>query len=216
MAKLAYPISSTRRIERTRSTAGFTLVEILIGFALASFIMTGVMTTFLMMGRSGVLAQNYTELEVEARKALQTFSREARMANAITNITYVSGVGNTSITLAIPDTSWDRTVTAYSVTYTFDTDAKSFKRTGPPLTDPTGASTTTTLVTNVKQITGQDYIRFFRYDNVGYQGNYTTNFATSTDEIKQVELNFVAQRTSTTVATATDKVLSARFILRNK
>lgn len=175
------------------------------------------MTTFLMMGRTGVLAQNYTELETEARKALETFSREARMACDVT------AYGNSTVTLTIPDTTENRTGNAtgsYSVTYAFATDAStnamSFKRTGPPITNPSGASSTTRLVTYVQQIGTQPYIRYFRYDNTGYQNGYDSNLATSKTEIKQIELNFIAQRTSTTVATATDKVLSARFILRNK
>lgn len=210
MEKMASPISSTRRIERSRACRGFTLTEILIAFGLASILMTGVMTTFVMMGRTGYLAQNYTELEVEARKALELFSREARMANG------VSAYSTTSVTFTIPDTTWDRTATAYSVTYYFDLNEKKFIRRGPPVTDPTGASATTTLVTNVLQIGTTDYIRYFRYVTTGYSDGYQANLATTGTEIKQIELNFIAQRTRATLATATDKVLSARFILRNK
>lgn len=214
MHKTVSRISSTPST-RPADRRGFTLVEVLIGFALASIILTGVMTTFLMMTRTGVLAQNYTELEAEARKALETFSREARMAYD------VGSYSSTSVTLKIPDTTENRTgnVTtsgAYSVTYTFDRANSLFKRTGPPITNPSGTVSTTTLVTNVKQIGTQDYIRYFRYDNTGYQDGSAGQTATSTTEIKQIELNFIAQRSSTTVATATDKVLSARFILRNK
>lgn len=169
------------------------------------------MTTFLMMGRTGVLAQNYTELEVEARKALEMFSREARMAYG------VSSFGNASVTLQIPDTTENRTgnaTGAYSVTYAFA--GTSFTRTGPPITTPTGATSTSTLVSNVKQIGSTDFIRYFKYDNSGYQNGSQSNYATKVAEIKQIELNFIAQRSNNTVATSTDKVMSARFILRNK
>ncbi|WP_158277599.1 prepilin-type N-terminal cleavage/methylation domain-containing protein [Opitutus sp. ER46] len=210
---MASPTSSTRRADRRRDHRGFTLTEIIISAGLAAIILTGVMTTFVMMGRTGALAQNYTELEVEARKALELFSREARMARG------VSAYSATSVTLQIPDTSASRTGTgagAYSVTYTFDTNAQTFTRTGPPITAPSGASATTVLVKNVHQVGTTEYIRYFRYVGSGYQTGFTTNAATNNAEIKQVELTFVAQRSARTVATATDKVLSARFILRNK
>jgi Tfp pilus assembly protein PilW len=206
---MASPTFSTPPTERRRA-GGFTLVELLISFGLASVIMAGVMTTFVMMARTGVLAQNYSELEVEARKALELFSREARMANGIT------AYGANSVTFTIPDTTWNRTSNLYSVTYSFDTATKKFTRTGPPITDPTGAAATTTLVTNVLPIGSTDFIRYFRYVTSGYSTGFTSNYATSALEIKQIELNFIAQRTQTAVATATDKVLSARFILRNK
>ena len=203
-----------RARNRLASRRGFTLTELLIGFGISSFILTGVMTTFVMMGRTGVLAQNYTELEVEARKALELFSREVRQAYN------VSSYSSTSVTLRLPDTTSDRTGTgsgAYNVTYTFDTANKKFTRTGPPTSNPSGTSATTTLVTNVQQIGTTNYINYYRYvTNGGYQNGFQTNTARSATEIKQIELNFIAQRTANTVVSATDKVLSARFILRNK
>src|SRR3954467_9893705 len=119
MVKMDSPISSTPRIDRRR---GFTLVEVLISASLASILMAGVMSTFLMMGRSGMNLQNYTELEAQARKALELFSREVRLAYA------VSAYSTTSVTLSIPDTSATRTGAGYSVTYTFDTTSHRFTR----------------------------------------------------------------------------------------
>lgn len=211
---MASPTSSTPRTPRAedRARRGFTLVEVLISAALAAIILTGVMTTFVFMVRTGYLANNYTELEVEARKALELFSREARMANAVTSYT------STSVTFTIPDTTYDRTTTLYSVTYSFDTTAQTFSRTGPPVTNPTGTSATTVLVTNVQQInTSTPYIRYFKYvTSGGYTNGFTSNLAANSTEIKQVELNFIAQRKQSGAGIATDKVLSARFILRNK
>lgn len=213
MAKTASPISSTPRTERRRGRRGFTLTEVLISFGISSIILTGVMTTFVMMGRSGALAQNYTELEVEARKALELFSREARMSYIIT------AYDSNSVTFSIPDRTWDRKgggAGAYSATYQFDATSKVMTRTGPPIHDPSLPIEKTVLVKNVTSIGTTPFIRYFRYITTGYQTGFTSNFATSANEIKQVELNFIAQRNTRTVATATDKVMSARFILRNK
>lgn len=212
MAKMASPISSTRHTERRGGRRrGFTLVEVLISASLASALMAGVLSTFLMMGRSGMNMQNYTELEVQGRKALEMFSREVRLAYA------VSAFSSTSVTLAIPDSSTVRNQLSYFVTYAFNSGDKTFTRTGPPLTDPTGTAATTVLITNVNQISGVNPFNYYRFVTTGgYQNGFTSNTAVNVTEIKQIELNFVAQRSSQTVVTASDKVLSARFILRNK
>lgn len=216
MYKTASPTSSTRSTKTP--VRGFTLVEVLIAFALASILLTGIMTTFLMMGRTGQLAENYTELEVEARKALETFSRDAREANGVVDGTW----GNSTVTFAIPDSSINRTATSYYAKYTFDDVAKTFSRQVLD-TSMNTVGNATVLVTNVQHIyngsTPNPYFRYFKYigATTGYTSGYQGNYASYTDEVKQIELNFIAQRNaSTTVATATDKVLSARFILRNK
>lgn len=210
---MASPTSSIPRTPRAEPAArrgGFTLVEILIATVLAVMVLLGVMTTFVFMARTGYVAWNYTALEVEARKALELFSREARMANG------VSAYSSSSVTFTIPDSTYDRTATLYSVTYAFNTTNHTFTRTGPPINDPTGTVSTTTLATQVQQIGTTDFIRYFRYVTGGYQSGFTSNTAASPAEIKQVELNFVAQRVQTGAGASTDKVLSARFILRNK
>jgi Tfp pilus assembly protein PilW len=183
----------------------------MISAALASILLAGVLSTFVMMGRTGANMQNYTELEAQARKALELFSREVRLAYAVT------AYSSTSVTLSIPDTSSARNAFAYSVTYTFDSANKKFTRTGPPIDNPAGTSASTDLITNVQPITGVNPLNYYRFvTGGGYQNGFTSNTAANSTEIKQVELNFVAQRQSTTVAAATDKVLSARYILRNK
>jgi Tfp pilus assembly protein PilW len=179
---------------------------------LSTIILAAILSTFLMILRTGANASNYSELEIQARQALELFSREVRLANSVG-----SGYSATSVTLGIPDTSSSRTSVAYSVTYTFDTTNRQFTRTGPPPTNPSGASATTVLMTGVEQISGVNPFNYYRYVTTGgYVDGFRTNTASSATEIKQIEINFVAKRTNTTVATATNKVLSARFILRNK
>jgi type II secretory pathway pseudopilin PulG len=211
MDKTAYRTSSTRRTERAGSQ-GFTLVELMIAAGLTGFVLAGVLSAFLLIGRSSANASSYSELESEARRALEVFSREARMANSVG-----SGYSATSVTLGIPDTSTSRTAVAYTVTYTFDSTNKTFSRTGPPADNPTGATATTLLVSGVQQIPGTNPFNYYRYVTTGgYADGFSANTAANATEIKQIEINFVAQRTNVTVATATNKVLSARFILRNK
>ena len=221
MEKTASQISSTRRIER-RDRRAFTLVEVMIGASLSSVLMAGILSTFLLMGRTSANIVNYTDIEAKARAGLEQFSREARIAYG------VPSYSDTSVTLNIPDTSMSPTGTgtgAYTVTYTFDGTAKTLTRTGPPLTNPTGTVATTTLINGVGLIPGTSaFLNYYRYvkptsySNVGegYFTGFTANTAASAREIKQIEVSFVLQRKDQTVAAATNKVLSARFILRNK
>ena len=82
---------------------------------------------------------------------------------------------------------------------------------------PSGANVTTVLMSGVQQISGINPFNYYRYVTTGgYVDGFRNNTAANQAEIKQIEINFVAKRTNTTVATATNKVLSARFILRNK
>ncbi|MEO7597797.1 MAG: hypothetical protein ABIV50_02610 [Opitutus sp.] len=219
------------------STRGFTLVELLIAAGLSAFILVGVLSSFLMMGRISANIQNYTEIENNARKALEIMSREIRAAFTVTSYS------TTSFSISLPDSTGSTPSLAagtaplynqlagsgaYSVTYTYDATNKRITRTGPPVYDPTGTSTTTTFISNVQQITGlanNDVFNYYRYVNTGaalgqgYVNGYTGNTVTSpnpTTAIQQIEVKFLVNRQSTTVTKATNKVLSARFILRNK
>lgn len=202
---------------------GFTLIELLVSAGLSSFILVAVLTTALMLGRMGANVQNYTEIESKARRALEMFSREARLAYAMDNgtTTAVSPLSTTQIRFYIPDSnSTNRIGTgtgSYTVIYTFS--GSSLTRYGPPISDPSGTYATTTLLTNIQQISGSSYLNFYKYINSNYNYiilNPSTANATTYREAQQVEMNFVVTRTSTTVTKATNKVLSARFILRNK
>jgi prepilin-type N-terminal cleavage/methylation domain-containing protein len=211
MAKMVSPISSTPRTDPDRQQA-FTLTEVMISSVISSIILAAVLSTFLMIGRTSANASNYSDLEVQARTALEMFSREVRLANSVG-----SGYSATSVTLGIPDSSSSRTAVAYSVTYAFDSAHNTFTRTGPPINNPTGASATTVLVSGVQQIPNVNPFNYYHYVTTGYANMQNpAPIASNAIEIKQIEINFVATRQNVTVTAASNKVLSARFILRNK
>jgi Tfp pilus assembly protein PilW len=194
----------------------------LIGTTLTGFTLAGVLSTFLLMGRTGANIRNYTEIEAKARASLEIFGREVRMAHAVT------GNSSTSVTLSIPDTTSTRNGTgtdAYTVTYSLDTANKLLTRNGPPINEPAGTVATTTLITGVQEISGTEpFLRYYKYVNTpptalpgyGYTDGVGTNTAASVREIKQIEVSLLLQRKDVTVVAANNKVLSARFILRNK
>jgi Tfp pilus assembly protein PilW len=173
-----------------RIRAGFTLVEILIGATMSTMILAGVLSTFLFLGRSGVNVQNYNDMEAQARKALEYFAEDVRQASAI------AWSDSTTLTL---------TVNSASVVYTFSSSDKTFYR--------RDAAGTKALVTGVTQ---------FQFKGYTITGAEITDLSTTAARAsagkvtKQLQISLEAARASKTVVAATNTVLSARFILRNK
>src|SRR5689334_9141040 len=97
-------------------TAGFTVAELMVAVTIASFILAGVLSTFLMIVRSGMRSSNYSAMETETRRAFEQLGIDARMANEFS--ANFSGGEITSFVLTIPNT--DLTATT-QVTYGYDT-----------------------------------------------------------------------------------------------
>ena len=178
-------------MSRRQTSRGFTLMEVIIGGTLGSFVLLGVMTAFLMLGRSGANAANYSVMEAQSRRALEELSQDLRMSSGIT------WNSATSITLLVPD---NYTAFTNRVTYAYDSTAQTFYR--MPGASGSG-NPQTTLIRNVSTFA---YSRFDRLDN-------TTTSDTNT---KRVQLSMIVRTTTRTVATASNNILSASFILRNK
>ena len=182
-------LSPTRKGKR--HPAGFTLVEIMVGSTLASFILAGILSTFLFLGRSGANVQNYSDMEAEARKALEVFAEDVRQASAI------SWTSNVAITL---------TVNSASVAYYYDSATRSFYR--------RDATSTRTMVSGISA--GSFTFKAFNVAGTEMALATAANLATASVSTKQLQISLESTRTSRTVVAATNTVLSARFILRNK
>ena len=179
-----------------RRGAGFTLIEVLIGATLASFVLAGVISTFVFLGRSGLNIQNYNDMESQARKALEIFAEDVRQASSITweSATAVRLIVNTA-----------------TVTYSYDSTARAFVKNA-------GLSTQKALITGVTR---------FEFRGYSITGNTITDFSSAAAltvanrSTKQLQisleaaryLDFASQRRN---IAASNTVLSARFILRNK
>jgi Tfp pilus assembly protein PilW len=183
-------ITRSHNEQRRVAAAGFTLVEVLMGAALSGMILAGVLSTFLFLARSGMNVQNYNDMESQARKALEFFAEDVRQASSI------SWTSTTSLTL---------TVNTVPIVYTYDDTSKIFSR--------TIGSDTKSLLTGITS---------FQFKGYSITGTEITNFSTSAaltaagKITKQLQISLEAARSNKTVVTATNTVLSARFILRNK
>jgi len=176
---------------------GFTLVETMIATGLSSIVMSGVMSSFVLLGKNSFNAASYSIMESESRRALEKFTQDARMAD---NVTWNS---DSSVTLSLASPTG-----SYLVTYACDaaptgTTARTFSR-------KLGAASSTAvplvLVRNVSDFA------FRRYKIV----NGTDFTAVNNLETKQLQITLRTVRTGATTVDTTNSVLSARVVLRNK
>ena len=180
----------------TRARKAFTLAEVMIGATISAFVLTAMMTSFLMLGRSGTNLANYSMMETQARRALEDFSQDLRMAS---NVAWNS---STSITLTVPN---NYTSTSNLVTYAWDSSssgatAKSFYR----MPGNAAASNAKTVLAN--RVVSFEYLRYNRLDAA----------AANEAETKRIVLTMQMRSTGVTLADTTNNVISASFILRNK
>ncbi|MSU50889.1 MAG: hypothetical protein EXS37_17670 [Opitutus sp.] len=198
--------TSTIRIDRRLRTGGFSVTELIIGASLSTFVLAGVLSAYLMLGRSGMNAASYSMSEAEIRRGVEEFSQNVRMASGLTwnsprSITLTLVAPNAYSGLASPHTN--------KVTYGFDE---------PPLneTNPfyrlpgttASSSARTILVRNVSTLT------YYRYDRLDNKFNDDgVNHDASTKRI-QISLNVL--RKGKTLVDANTTVVMASNILRNK
>ncbi|HVZ66147.1 MAG TPA: hypothetical protein VG936_16385 [Lacunisphaera sp.] len=184
--------SPIRRPDRqSAGSRGFTLVEIMIGAGLAAFLLAAVLSTFLFMGRSGANLRNYSDMEAQARTALELFAEDSRQASSIT------WNSNSSVTLS---------VIGVSVTYAYDSSAGTFSR--------TASGSTRKLITGITS--GTFTFTAYNVNGTSLSLASASDCTASSASTKQIQISLQASRTNTTVVAATNTVLSARFILRNK
>ncbi|ACB73939.1 hypothetical protein Oter_0649 [Opitutus terrae PB90-1] len=161
----------------------------MIASVLGGLVLVAVLTAFLFLGRSGANIQNYNDMEAQARRALEMFAEDTRQASAVT---------------------W---TSADSVTLVVDTNTVTYAFSGGQLTRAVGGGTAKPIVTGITSFS------FLAYTITGAQiTDFSTAAAlvTAAKDTKQIQISLATSRTSATVATATNTVLSARFILRNK
>lgn len=192
--------TTTAPRRRPRAARGFTLTEVLVATGLSGIILVGVLGAVLMITRSGYLLHNYIDMERQARNALETFAVDARIAESVVWQRASDAAPLTGLTLVNPDGG--------SATYTYDPAAGTLVR-----STPAGAGKTL--------ISGIQSFSFTAYKYSDTHGLATIAPASRTlgdlaQETKMVQLSLSAIRRRSTVVDATNTVVSARFVLRNR
>jgi len=168
----------------------------MIAAGISSFVMTGVLSVVLMMGRSGMAASNYADMEAQSRRAVDEFAQDVRMSSDLT------WNDDSSVTLTVPD---NYASSGNKVTYGFDDSpagptARSFYRL-PGTATSTAARFV--LARNVSTLTFQRFTR-------------TNTAATDDFSAKRLQLTMNLRTTAQTTVDQNTLVISASYVLRNK
>ena len=170
------------------------MVELMVSATLGSFLLLAVLTAFLFLGRSGSNMQNYTEMEVQARRAIETFAEDVRMAKDATWNT------SQSLTLTVVNSAG----TTSTCTYTYSPTEKTFTR--------VAGTSTQRLITGISTFSFTAY----KINTATIDLSDSSTLSSASSLTKQVQISLRTIRSTRTVTDATNSVISARFILRNK
>lgn len=176
----------------------FTLVEVLVASTIGTMLLAAILSTFLFLGRAGVSIQNYAEMENQARNAMDTFALDARMAYE------VAWHGADSVTLTVESGGAKQ-----RHTYAYDSAAGTFtRRRVAPV-----AGSAEVLLSGIQR----GSFKFTAYKiNTEEISLASTPSANADRMTKQIQISLEARRDGRALAAATNKVVSARFVLRNK
>lgn len=178
---------TARKSPSAFSRRGFTLVEIMVVVAISAMIMAGVMSSYIAIVKSSMRLWHYEKMDRQANTALEYFARDVRSANAI------NWGSSSSITLTVPRVSGG---TARTVVYSWSSQTKIFSKTESGVSTP--------LVTDVQSFS------FNRY-------NLAQAVASNDYETNQIQVTMTAApSTQGLYAESSKRVLSARYVLRNR
>ncbi len=172
------------------SRSGFTLVEVIVATSLSLIVMAGVLTAFFLFTRSGISMTHYHDMETETRQLMQRFGVDARQASKAT----WRGPHEVELTLSGLLANNDSRV----VRYEYDPGAETFSRSIDGLTQVMAS--------------GLLSFEFEAYDH--NQSPLPLNG--SNGETKMIQIRFGLKRGTTGSPSATQSIVSARYILRNK
>ena len=212
------------RISPLKRTAGFTLVELLVGMGLSLMIMGAVLSSYIFLGRNftrslGLSSANEPTLESQGRRTLAYFAQDVRMAGSVDTTGTSPSVtpSESGMTLILPTATGTKAVTYFFNNTTAEVSLGAFAIPAHALVRiDQGTGTTLTLHTNLLTL----YFRYFdgqgqSYDNSSVPYTTATNYLSG---IKQVAVEFTAQGGNSVNGTQTQVYASAspRVILRNK
>jgi Tfp pilus assembly protein PilW len=208
-----------------KSSAGFTLVELLIGMSLGMVIMGGVLSSYIYLGRNftrslGISSSNQPNLETQARRTLAYFAQDVRMASGIVVTASPTSPSSTCLTLTLPTGTGTKNVayyfngTAAAVTVTlsgYSTSVPAFSLVRVDGSNGANRTLHSSLLTCV----------FNYYDNSGnpYPILDSSNASFSSFAgITQLAMTFTSQTGSSANRTLTQiyPTSSSRLLLRNK
>jgi type II secretory pathway component PulJ len=171
-----------------------TLVELMISMGIVATVASSVFGSFLFLTRSSLISASYVEMDGEARAGLEIFARDVRSADNVSNFT-ANGVRVHLPAVGTTPAQW--------VAYSYDSSTGEFYRNR-------GAGDERVLLRGVEVFS----LKRFSLQQDSVTGRPLA--ATNDLETKQLQVQLRAVRVGAARATATNNVISARYILRNK
>lgn len=204
MERMDFMTTSARNSKSCRHRSpGFTFVEVMIAVSLGSIVMIGVLSTFIMIARSGVRVVNYSLMESQTRLAFEQLAIDARMANGF-QANFTGGV-LTSFTLAIPG---DDITASRSVTYGYDSsDSSDRKFFLVPGNSPSATTGRRNLISNLKSL------QVLRYTAAIPPVEITST--SGSPGIKHIQISVSVSRSGSRIMEATQVIRSTAFTMRN-
>ena len=175
---------------------GLTLVEMMVAMALSSMLMAAVALLSVYSARTFASMENYTDLDVHSRNALDVMGRELRQATAVVGSQTNTSVRYVSLTNA-------NAGIGLKVTWNMDAGTLVFNKTGQP------AKTC---------LTGCDRWDFGLYNKAPNLSSTNISFNTATNlaDAKVVNMSWKCSRTILGNKINTESVQTAQIVLRNK
>lgn len=187
---------SRTRVAHRGGLAAFSLAEVLVASALSAFVLVGILSVFLLLGRTGLNASAYAAMNAELRTAVERFNRDVRIASDI------RWSDARRLTLILPAGAGP------AVTYAFEPAAQ-LAGAGRFVRQTEGGLAETLVASVAPDFT------FLRY-RLPEPGLDDPPAATNDLETKQLEVRLRALRPGAIAPSASQLATSARCVLRNK
>lgn len=181
---------------KASSCKAYTLVELIVTTGLLGVVMVSIVGTFMVFAKGSKGLAAYSEMSQQSRKALELFALDMRAAEDVTQ------ADQYNVTIVIPENSY---YSGESVDYVFDEEFGIFSRVEH---DKEG-----NLTSNAILLDGVEQFMFGFYDPLGQALEYSQESLLLS--IKSVQIDSEMLR-KVSKAEATDYIISARFMLRNR
>lgn len=178
-----------------RRSAGYTLVETMVGVVLFSIAAMAFASLFLFSIKSFASLANYAILDVQNREAMDQLSREIRQAKAVKS--YVSNSSLNSISILNGANQ--------NVTFSFDANKKSLER--------TVGGVSQVLLTNCNLL---NFSLFQRNPSNGNYGVFPAAAGNWTQEVKVVQLTWRTSRHVPAGPVNSENIQTARIVIRKQ
>lgn len=185
-----------KRNSNSLRAAGFTLVELIISASLSTIVITSMLATFMVFAKSSKSVTGYVDMSNQSRKVLEFFSRDVRAAADVVSATCDSFI------IVYPD---DAIYGSSSVEYVYDADFELFSRI---VRDKAGMVTS-----NATLLDGVGRLNLDYFDPLGV--GLDCDSESLLLSIKSVQLDAELKRSISNLD-ATDYIISARFMMRNR